>query len=147
MALPVVDGTTALTSANLHKFLYADDDGTYALTIHHIWYDGTSWNVGSTSQGMTGSSADLSLTWNATDNRLDVDLTNLKWNGSNFSQTPAAIAVEIASNTGATFNYIPRARATSTTACFVRFYNASGTEQTTQSTLMDFFLVLCGKIA
>lgn len=97
-----------------------------------IKYNGSSWEVDSnhSSAGLTTGA----LSWDGTDNELEITLTD-------FASRPVVVATPVAANT----NLEVKAHAESTTKAVLRFYNIdTGAHITTEATTMDVNVVLVG---
>lgn len=146
MAVIWTDSTTGLAAAALNKMMAGDGytNGAYATLAYRIYYDGASWVV-DTSYGTKQSAADVSVAWNAGDNRLDIDLSGLD---NPFNGTPAVIVqaeAPAAHATGPRYNVY--ARATGPNDILVRFRDgANAAFATSESTSMIFDIFICGSI-
>ena len=147
MTLPIVDDSSPLDSDTLHKFMWGDGktSGHYKTVSYRINYTGSVWAV-ATTFGTKESQADLGVTWNSGDKRLDLAMGSL-----NFATAPTIIVSPwCGTTTGAgAFNHIPHGRCTSSTAAFVRFESRAtrATEIATEDVNMIFGIILIGQIA
>ena len=140
----VVDASTEVNAANFNKFVTGEGtSGTsraWACWGVHIRYDGAVWAVDSTVGAGITQSANITLTWNAVSTRLEIGLSSIT---NQFRTSPCAVGSPHASATK--FHDVQVGPQNSNTV-HVYFFNAAGTLQTTQSTSMDFELILFGEI-
>ncbi len=103
--------------------------------------------------GNGGSSgASLSLSWDNTLDKLDIDLSGLTADNSEFSGSYPVVFVSPSYRTGAspsTPNFLPQAHAIGINDIYVRFFDVEGdpgvlTHQTSIGTQMDFNMLLFG---
>lgn len=145
MTVVWTDSTTALGAAALNKMLAGDTytNGAYAVLAYRIYYNG-SWNV-DTSYGTKVSASDVSVAWNAGDNRLDIDLSGLD---NPFNGTPAVVVSSEAPSAHATGPYFNvYAKATGPDDILVRFRDGAGASfETSESSSMVFNIIIIGSI-
>ncbi len=99
--------------------------------------------------GNTSSVSALSLSWDNTLDKLDIDISGLSTYNSEFSGSYPAVVVSPSYRTGAspsTPNFLPQAHAIGVNDIYVRFFDATdGTHVTSIGTQMDFNMLLFGR--
>jgi hypothetical protein len=139
MTKPWVDGSTGMTAGNMNRMMYGGDGSLVLMVLaYRIYYTGAAWAVDST-RGMYDDTG-VSLSWSGGSNRLEITISSLP--GRDFSQKPAVVVS--ATNGGATANYVPTATSNSATVTYVQFYDYAAALKTTESTQMDFHIILVG---
>jgi hypothetical protein len=140
------DGATAVEAAEWNKLIKTDGSTQFQILGYRIYYS-SGWNVW-TLAGNTSSVSDLSLSWDNTLDKLDIDLSGLSASNSEFSTTYPAVIVSPSYRTGASPsdpNYLPQAHAIGVNTVYVRFFDAiDGTHKTSINTQMDFNIILFG---
>jgi len=138
MTKPWVNAVTAITADNLNRLMYGGDGSFVLMALaYRIYYSGAAWVVDGT-RGMFDDTG-VALSWNGGSSRLEITVSSLP--GRDFTQKPAAI---VSPTAAATAKYIPSAHSNSATVTYVQFYDYAGALQGTESTLMDFYIVLVG---
>ncbi len=142
------DGATAVEAAEWNKLVKTDGSTQFEILGYRI-YQSSGWNVWSLSGNGSSSGASLSLSWDNTLDKLDIDLSGLTADNSEFSGSYPVVFVSPSYRTGAspsTPNFLPQAHAIGINDIYVRFFDATdGTHVTSIGTQMDFNMLLFGR--
>ena len=144
------DGSTPVDAAMVNKLVKTDGSAQYQILGYRIYYS-SGWQVWDLA-GNTQSRAAISLSWDNTLDRLDIDVSALSAYSSEFSTFYPAVIVSPSYRTGASpaeANLIPQAHAIGVNDIAVRFFDVVGspgtlTHQTVINTRMDFNILLFG---
>jgi len=140
-------GQTPFNEANINKFVCGDGytGGHFAAISYRIYYTGAAWSVHST-YGCVTSDSDVTVAWNAGDNRLDITLSSSLATLFSASYRPTILVSPTCPTTDTTPNYQPQAYTPSTAASYVRFIDLASPSAYvgTQSTRMDFYVTFYG---
>lgn len=138
---------TPFNQTNMDKVITGDSytNGVYMHLSYWIYYTGAVWTV-STTHGSKASAADVVVAWNATDYRLDIDLSGLTYPPASIVNCQVSSQAPTAHATGP--YYLPVVHATSATDVYVRFVNLASPSAfvTTQATAMAFQIDIVGAV-
>ncbi len=148
MALYWTNDSTALSSANIHQAcIHSDFLTEMGVLAYRVLYNGASWAV--SGNGSVDTAGSVTAVWNATDDKVTIDWSAI----SNFlftSNFPACFVQPVLGTADyTTARYWPQCKAISATEAEVTFWDQAspGTQETTETTSMDFYIFLIGKIS
>ncbi len=146
MTLPVVNDTTALSSENLHDFVYGDGVTPMAMLVYRVQYDGAAWQV--TGRGATASAASVTAVWDGTDNKVTIDWSSVAGLSWATAKPGVMVSPELGIADYTTARYWVQAQTVSATTAEVTFWDQAspGTQETTETTSMSFQIMIVGKI-
>jgi hypothetical protein len=141
------DGVTPVDAALVDKLVKTDGSAQYQIIGYRIYYS-SGWVVSTTTGNGNSTAASIAVSWDNTLDKLDIDVSGLSADSSEFSTWKPVVIVSPSYRTGAspsTPNYIPQALAIGVNDIYVRFFDATdGTHVTTIGTQMDFNMLLFG---
>lgn len=152
MSLPIINGSTALSSANLHLLVWGDGKSNMAICGYRInWVSGTTFQVVA-SVGSIDTIGDVSATWDAGNSWVDVD-----WSGVDFSGVAAAglafntapiMVVSAAPGTSGNPAMVPQAKTETVSTGHIMFVDGgTGNQNGTPAATFDCYMLLFGEIA
>jgi hypothetical protein len=145
MTRVVVDGSSTAQAATHNQYIAGDTGLGQTLLAYRIYYDGAAWQCDTKGSVSTSADVEAGLSWDATDDELDVDLSSLT--GSRIFDLAGVPVVTPYASAGAspkTMPFIPACRSSSATDYHISWYNSSGTHQTTEDTKMDCCFMILG---
>ena len=142
--------STPVSDANLNLLMGGDGDTAYQLAVWglQIRYTGSAWEAMS-SYGADGQASNITLTWNATDDRLEIDFSTPGVDNA-FSQAPIPIATPHCGGTaGDDVFYDVRVQSWNSSTVYVQFFDSDTDEILpvgTEAANMRFYIIFLGKV-
>ncbi len=150
MAKLFVDSTTPLNAANLNKLMAGDGSTTYQLGVWglQIRYTGSAWEA-MASYGADDQASNITLTWNATDDRLEIDFSTPGVDNAFSAATIPMATTHCGGTAGDDLFYDVKVQSWSATAVYVQFFDTEADVRLpvgTEATQMRFYIMFLGRI-
>jgi hypothetical protein len=146
MTRVTIDGSSTAQAATFNQYVAGDTGLGQVILAYRIYYDGADWQVDSKGSVSTITTVEAGLSWDATDDELDIDLSSLG-RTYDIASIPVVSPYATSGASPKTLPYLPAARVSSATDIHVSFYNTASdpaAHVTTESPQMDFCIMILG---